>query len=127
MAEGFARTRHSAPGVAFVSCGTDAVNGIAASEKTLRVMADTGIALDGHASQGLGAVAVIDPDRLYTMTELQAAHVRRAHPRLASRVRLLDPDGRDIPDPHGRRLEDYLSARDQIAAAVSRRAQEWAG
>jgi protein-tyrosine-phosphatase len=127
MAEGFAAAHHPSPAVAFVSSGTSAVNGVPASAKTIRVMADAGIALEGHLSQRLDRVAATEPDMIYTMTETQAAHVRRAHPGLASRVRLLDRDGRDIADPYGRSLEDYVMARDQIAVAVSRRAHEWAG
>ncbi len=127
MAEGFARARHSSPGVAFVSCGIGAIDGVAASARTAQVMADAGIGLDDHLSRGLDEVAASQPDLIYTMTGVQAAQTRRQYPELAPRVRLLDPDGRDVADPYGLSLEHYVTARDQIAAALARRASDWGG
>jgi hypothetical protein len=45
-------------------------------------------------------------------------------PAVAARARLLDPDGRDVPDPFGGPLAEYETARDQIARALQARLPE---
>ena len=39
---------------------------------------------------------------------------------------LLDPDGRNIPDPIGAPLEDYRRTAELLRLAIERRLEEWA-
>ena len=59
------------------------------------------------------------------MTGRQRSRIAAQYPELADRVALLDPAG-DIPDPYGHGIDVYRRVRDQIAAAIEARSQEWA-
>lgn len=127
MAEAFARTRHHASGVSFVSAGTAASRGLSASRGTVDAMAAAGISVNGHRTRALDDVMKQEPDLIFAMERTHVDVVRRAYPHLTDRVMLLDPDGKEVPDPYGRDYASYEAARDLIAGAVARRAPEWTG
>ena len=125
MAEAFARARHGSPGVSFSSTGTAVAAGPAASRGTVDVMAAAGIDVGGHRIRALDDVIRREPDLIFAMERAQVELIRRAYPHLTDRVALLDPDGKEVPDPYGRDLASYEVARNLIALAVARRATEW--
>lgn len=124
MAEAFARRAAASDEFEFSSAGTHAV-GSGASSHTKRVMAEIGLDVSDHVATNIAPLAENPPDAVYTMTAGQLAYIDSVMPALADRAELLDPKGRDIPDPYGRSLEDYRIARDLIADAVASRAADW--
>lgn len=123
MAEGIARKRYG-DRATFASAGTMAVVGSAPTAAARTAAAE--IDVDISELRGLSLARSVDPvpDRIYTMTERHRRQVAVAIPELADRVELLDPAG-EVADPYGRDLIFYRHARDQIAAAIDRRAADW--
>ncbi|HKX46243.1 MAG TPA: hypothetical protein VJP77_06040, partial [Planctomycetota bacterium] len=66
-------------------------------------------------------------DRVYCLTAAhRAALVALLPPSRARTVELLDPDGRDVLDPIGRPVEEYVLCAERVGEAVERRLDEWA-
>ena len=108
------------------SAGVYAGPGAPASENSVAAMADRGIDLTRHASHPAIDREVQAFDRVYCLTRShQEALVSVLPPGAASRVELIDPDGRDVPDPFGGPLELYRATADVIEDFVSRRTHEW--
>ena len=123
MAEGIARQRY--PELAtYASAGTMAMRGATPTDTATVAAAEIGA--DIADLRGLSLTRATDPlpDRIYVMTNRHLAKVQSALPGLADRVELLDPDG-EIADPYGFDLDFYRRTRDEIAAAIERRAAEW--
>jgi arsenate reductase len=127
MAEVLARAGSEERTADFVSCGTDTHGADPATGNAVRVMAEIGIDISAHSSRTLADVFKEAPDLVYVMTAGQARRVREIYPGFADRIRLLDPNGDDIVDPHGGDIEGYRRTRDLIVPAVARRAAEWKG
>ena len=108
------------------SAGVYAGPGAPASENSVAAMADRGIDLTRHASHPVIDREVQAFDRVYCLTRShQDALLSVLPPGAASRVELIDPDGRDVPDPFGGPLELYRATADVIEGFVSRRIHEW--
>ncbi len=90
-----------------------------------RVSAEIGVDLSGHRAHPLPPDLARRADLVLVMTEQQRRTVLAEQPSLARRVELLDPSGREIPDPYGRSDDVYRATRERIAEAISVRAAEW--
>jgi protein-tyrosine phosphatase len=90
-----------------------------ASRSAIAAMHELGIDLSNHLSQTVTPAMVANADRVFVMTREQLGRVRAMASGNAGHVDLLDPDGGDVDDPHGRDLETY-----RRCAAVIRRALE---
>jgi len=123
MAEGIARARYG-DRATFASAGTMAVRGSPPTEAAVVAAGEFGVDINTIRAAGLAKSTDPLPDKIYVMTARHVAAVQRAIPGLAERVELLDPEG-DIADPYGFDLDFYRGTRDQIAAAIDRRAAEW--
>ena len=125
MAEGIARDRY--PELAtYASAGTMAVRGSAPTTSAASATGEFGIDIGNLRASALSKAFTPLPDHIYVMTERHRARVAADFPGLADRVELLDPGG-EIADPYGLDEEFYRRTRDQIAAAIDLRAEEWRG
>ena len=127
MAEAVARRRAGDAAVEFGSAGLHATEGMPASVPATAAAAEIGLDLSRHAASRFTLRGGSAADRIYVMTEAQRRALLQMDPGLRPKVDLLDPDGRDVPDPHGFDIGTYRAARDHIAGAVARRIEEWRG
>jgi protein-tyrosine phosphatase len=114
-------------GFELASMGILAASGAPASGGALEVLAERGLDLSSHRSRPATPELLARFDRVYALTEshLSALHALLPpgrHPPLA----LLDPEGRDIPDPIGGPREAYLRCLVDIERALQTRLDEWA-
>lgn len=109
----------------FESAGIYGLEGSAASEHAVTATAEIGADVQEHLARILRPEIAEACDRIYVMTQMHRNQILSVAPHLAGRVQLLDPEGRDIEDPYGRRLGVYRRARDHIARAITGRLEEW--
>jgi protein-tyrosine phosphatase len=109
------------------SMGVQAAVGQPASKHALAVMKEQGIDLSAHESRAAAAEDSASFDHVYCMTRGHRAALAAAlPPGKDQKVELLDPDGRDIPDPIGGTREDYQRTAEALAACLKQRLEEWA-
>jgi protein-tyrosine phosphatase len=109
------------------SMGIAAHVGAPASEHAATVIKDQGGDLSAHRSRQATLEDVLALDRIYGMTPAHVEALRSLlPPARAGMVELLDPAGHAIQDPVGGPLGVYRESMEEIAAAVKRRAAEWA-
>lgn len=106
------------------SAGTAAPEGRPASPEMAAVGRSLGVDLGGHRSRGLTFDLVDRADRLFTATAAQRESILAFVPGAERRILLLDPRGRDVPDPVGRGDRAYRDAGARIERAVRARAEE---
>ena len=108
------------------SAGVSAVGGAPAADQAIAVMAEAGIDLSAHRSSSALPQRVRDADRVYCLT---AAHrellLASLPPGEGSHVLLLDPAGRDLPDPFGGSLETYRACAQSMRAMLDARLGDW--
>ena len=114
-------------GFEVVSMGVMAAAGSPPAQHAVDVLRARGIDLSGHRSRPALGERLREFDRVYG---LAASHVEALRERLppgaADHLQILDPQGRDIPDPIGGSLEDYQRSAAQILEAIEARAADWA-
>ncbi|MCW5768372.1 MAG: Sua5/YciO/YrdC/YwlC family protein [Phycisphaeraceae bacterium] len=105
------------------SAGTSAGPGPATREavEAAHIM---GLDLSAHRSRPLTRQLIDDADEIYTMTASHARAVVAIAPAAAHKVRVLDPDGRDVPDPIGSPLDEYRRVASEIERMIQRRLAE---
>jgi protein-tyrosine phosphatase len=108
-------------GIHLASAGIATAGGSPASEGSRQVARELGLSLDDHRSRPLEPSMVREADFVYCLAETHLDAARALHPHDATRIALLDPAGRGIPDPFGGDLEDYRHAGAAIAAAIEQR------
>ncbi len=111
-------------GLQVSSQGTAAAAGGRASAPAVAAMAERSIDLRGHQSRPLTVDALVAADYIYVMAREHAEAVRRMAPEVADRVRLLDPDGRDVADPIGGDVATYRACARHIEQALEVRLGE---
>lgn len=134
MAEAIARQVASESSIAdqvittrFVSAGTSAESGAPATPETIEALTGLGIdtaSLKKHRAHALTRQLLADADAVYAMTAAHARAARAVDPASADKVHLLDPDGRDIPDPIGGSLEVYTRTAQRLLELIRRRLAE---
>lgn len=114
-------------GFSVQSMGVYAAAGSPASKLSMQVMHDDGLDLAGHRSRPATSEEVLRQDRVYCMTRgHKDALALMLPPGRDDHVEILDPAGRDIPDPMGGTRADYRRAADEIKAAITKRLDDWA-
>lgn len=107
------------------SAGVAAGEGEPMTAEAREALVELGVQGQGHRSRGVDMKMVTQADHVYAMTK---AHVRSLQstlpPELAAKVELLDPAGKDIPDPIGGPLEEYRQTAAAIRTAVRLRLRE---
>jgi len=138
MAEGWARHRIADRlrvrperlgefGFVLESMGVLAGHGMPASRLAVQLLKESGVDLSGHRSRAAAARDFAVYDKVYCMTHgHREAIARSLPPGREEKLELLDPAGRDIPDPMGGTREDYVEAFARIRDAIEARLPEWA-
>jgi len=109
------------------SFGVLAPPGAPASDAAVEVMAGRGISLRGHRSRPATPELVRELDLVYCLTQAHLDALRALlPPGRAKKLALLDPEGRDIPDPIGGSVEVYRECSEVIEEAMKKRAVDWA-
>jgi protein-tyrosine-phosphatase len=90
-------------------------------------MREDGLDLSRHESGSAQAQDFGHYDEVYALTRSHLAALRGlVPPKFADRLHLLDPDGRDVPDPYGGTRAEYRRTADAIAGMVAARLDGWA-
>jgi len=110
-----------ARGYAVLSAGTAADAGRPATPETVEAGRVRGLRLSPHRSRPLTPTLLDRADLVFVMEKAQRRTILEFFPGAAEKVRLLDPAGREIPDPYGRGLEAYAAAAGAIERAVAER------
>jgi tRNA threonylcarbamoyl adenosine modification protein (Sua5/YciO/YrdC/YwlC family) len=138
MAEGWAKHRIAerleiAPerleefGFVLESMGVLAGHGMPAARFAIQLLKESGVDISGHRSRAASARDFSAYDKVYCMTRgHREALARSLPPGKDGNVELLDPSGRDVPDPIGGTREDYVEAFGMIREAIEKRLEEWA-
>ena len=109
------------------SAGVFAPPGAPASEHSVAVLAKRGLDLSRHRSSGAEDELLERADRIYGLTRSHLeALAARSPVDLREKLFLLDPTGRDVPDPIGGSLADYAACAQAIERAITARLDEWA-
>ncbi len=104
----------------FASAGLSALRGGPAAHDAQEVARDRGGDLSQHTSQPLSLELAEQADWLIPMTRGHLEAILDDQPQLASRLRLLDPDGGDIDDPIGAGRDIYRRTADRIERGLDR-------
>lgn len=110
------------------SAGVGAGEGAPAAPEAIRSVARldphwTG-PLREHASHGLSKGDIREADVIYTMTRAHAESVIAMDPKAAGKVHMLDPAGKDLPDPIGRGPEVYDATARKLLELIRTRLTE---
>jgi protein-tyrosine phosphatase len=101
-------------------------SGIPAASHGVQVLATRGVDISRHTSRPAMPAEIRDLDLVLALTASHLDALRLLMPPGAARhCELLDPDGRDIPDPIGGERADYERTADLIQAALERRVDDW--
>lgn len=118
------RTPGGVPTVA-TSAGVAAPFGAPATPEAVDALRAMGVRTPArHESRPLTREDVDEADAVYVMTESHLRAVLGLAPDVADRVRLLDPDGGDVPDPIGAGREAYHETAERLRAMIVRRLNE---
>ena len=109
------------------SMGVQAAAGQPASKHAVSVMREQGVDLGAHLSRPSAAEDLGRYDRIFCMTRgHRAALAATLPPGREKQLELLDPEGRDIPDPIGGDREDYQRTAAALETCLRQRLDEWA-
>jgi len=103
------------------SAGTGCLRGQPATHEAVAVANAAGLDLSGHRSRPLTPTLLEEADEIFVMTADQRRSILEFAPDVASRVRLLDLRGQDVPDPYGSGTEVYRRAFERIRVALQER------
>jgi len=108
-----------------VSAGLGAMDGLAASEFSVKVMAERGLDIGGFRSQALTKELVKQADFIFVMTGAQQETLQMLYRAAAEKTFLLREfedvglgANKDIADPMGQSVEVYRRTREQIEKAM---------
>lgn len=109
------------------SMGVFASAGGGPSRGSVEALARRNLDLTDHRSQPALPEVLMGLDRVYCLTAAHREALRSIlPPERGPELELLDPQGRDVPDPVGGDLPIYLACADAIEGMVEERAGEWA-
>lgn len=114
-------------GFVVFSAGISAMLGNGASLEAVEAVQKRGARLENHVSQPLSGSLLNQADYVFAMTGSHVRAVTSTVPEVASRMRLLDPQGNDIVDPVGGDQAVYDECAGQIARCLEQRLQEIQG
>ena len=117
---GLTRDELAAGGHKVMSAGTAAVPGGRASLPAISVMEEYGLDITAHRAQPVTERIVNEADDIYVMSAMHKKILLDWMPSLEGKVKLLDPEGRDIEDPIGGSLERYRKCAESINACIRR-------
>lgn len=106
------------------SAGIAAGYGSAASPESVELVAERGMDLSSHESQPLTERLLYHADFVYTMTRGHRDAILSRKPDMTDRVHVLAPDGRDVPDPIGGGMAEYVRCREAVEEYLQHRLSE---
>lgn len=109
------------------SAGTSAGFGMDATPEGITALRAMGIDPGVHRSMPVSRDMLRDAEHIFGLTRGHVEALRRMDPTLGDRVRLLDPDGSDVPDPIGGPQEMYDQTARSLQAMIERRIGEIVG
>lgn len=108
------------------SMGVAANVGEPASRHAVAVLREAGIEFSSHRARAAQSMNLAGFERIYCMTRShRAALLGSLPPGHPVAVELLDPEGRDVPDPIGGSVDDYRRTAVAIERALKKRIEEW--
>jgi len=107
------------------SAGSSAGDGDPMTPESAKALKAMGIDVKGdHQSRGLTRQMISDADVVYTMTAQHARQVRSMDSSAADKIKLLDPDGNDVPDPIGASQAVYTRTAERLRELIRKRLAE---
>ncbi|MCA9309967.1 MAG: Sua5/YciO/YrdC/YwlC family protein [Phycisphaerales bacterium] len=106
------------------SAGAYAGPGAPATPEAVRAVEAMNIRMHAHASTPLTRELIHEADVIYGLTRAHVDAILSIDPDALDKVHLLDPDGRDVPDPIGSPQAVYNSTAAAILPLVQRRLTE---
>mgnify|MGYP000955016162 CR=1 FL=1 len=103
------------------SAGVSAGTGHGMTPEARQALEELGVDPGRHRSQALTRELVEAAVAVYTMTAAHRARVLEVAPGAAAKVQVLDPSGKDIPDPIGGPLEAYRACAERLRTLVRER------
>lgn len=107
-------------GFVVTSAGLVAGFGSPASPMSLQAARESGVDLTKHRSRGVEIRMLQDADFVFAMSQSHLDRIHDLAPDLAARVRRLDAQGNDIPDPFGGSLAEYRACREAISRGIEK-------
>lgn len=107
-----------------MSAGSGAITGAPPAAEAVRALRELGIEPDLRGSRQLTRQLIAEADTIYVMSRSHLSAVLALDPTAAGKVFLLDPEGRDIPDPIGYPQEVYTETAGRIKEFVTARLRE---
>lgn len=111
-------------GYLVVSAGVAASRGAPAAPHAVEILRSMGGSLDRHRSRALGPDLVRQADHLFAMTGDHLELLLELAPEARHLASLLDPEGRDVPDPIGCDQQTYRRTAESIERMLARRLDE---
>lgn len=110
---------------AVISMGTLGLQGRGAAAEAVEAMAELGVDISGHGSQGVSLGLLHHATEIFVMERAHRDYVLRADPALSARVVMLgahDPEGgpEEIADPVGGPIEAFRACRDRLERCIDR-------
>ena len=110
------------------SAGTGAIDGDHASEENAEALKAVGVVdvdMRRHRSRALTAELIVRSTVVYVMASTHATQARSiAGDAAVKKVQMLDPAGKDIPDPVGRGSVVYRQTAQKLMEAIRQRLAE---
>lgn len=110
-----------AHGYQVASAGTSARRGDTATPEAHAAARAWNCDLTAHRARNLTPTLVEEADEIYVATTEHRDAILRFTPEAAARVRLLDPAGKDVPDPYGRGADVYREVAERIHRLLEQR------
>ncbi|WP_165220459.1 arsenate reductase/protein-tyrosine-phosphatase family protein [Aquisphaera insulae] len=111
-------------GMVVLSAGVATAGGSPATSQAVEVLRSLGGNLGSHRSRRVTADLVRQADHLFAMTMDHLDALLDVVPEAAPHAMLLDPQGRDVPDPFGSDQEVYRQTAQAIEAMIRERLRE---
>ena len=112
------------PPVTVLSAGTTAMDGEPVAAEARIAVESLEMPFTKFRSALLSRQLIAEADAIYAMTRAHARAVLAIDPGAESKVRVLDPDGGDVPDPIGAPQAVYTQTARRIRDLIERRIQE---
>ena len=110
-------------GYEILSAGVGAISGVPASPNAVEACRQVGADLTSHRSRQMTSDLLRQADVIWTMCEHHSAAVLRMVPEARGKVERLDPR-RDIQDPAGSDVHEYMQCLQEIRTALEARSRE---
>ena len=110
-------------GLEIVSAGTSTVDGMPPSPNSVKALSQVGINIEDYRSTALTKEMLDDCFALFAMDESHLETVKYRYgflPKRSMTVLEMSPIGgrKNVPDPYGGNLDEYLDVRDDIMYAI---------